>query len=111
AGRGIGAAIARTLATEGAAVALCDLDGDTARDTAAQITASGGRALGVQMDVTRSGQVNEVVARVAAELGPVDTLVNNAGWDKVEPFIKSTEETWDRVLAVNLKGQLICARA
>lgn len=110
-GRGIGEAIARMLAADGAAVAVCDLDGETAAATAGSIAAGGGRALGLQMDVTDSAAVRTAVERIAAELGPVAILVNNAGWDKVEPFVQSTEETWDRVIAINLKGPLICTRA
>jgi len=107
AGRGIGEAIAGALAATGAAVAICDLDGDSATATAARLA----RGMGVQMDVSDSAAVRSAVARISAELGPIDILVNNAGWDKVEPFVNSTEATWDRIIAINLKGPIICARA
>jgi 2-hydroxycyclohexanecarboxyl-CoA dehydrogenase len=111
AGRGIGAAIAGALAAQGTAVAVCDLDDTSALATAAGLVGAGRRALGLPMDVTQSGAVRAAVARITAELGPIDVLVNNAGWDKFEPFVEGTEDTWDRILAINLKGQIICARA
>lgn len=111
AGRGIGAAIARKLAERGAAVAVCDIVGENAENVANEIGAHGGRALAARVDVTNSADVRAAVERVAEALGPIDILVNNAGWDKVEPFIQSSEETWDKIIAINLKGPIICARA
>ena len=107
AGRGIGKAIAARLAAEGARVAVADVDLKTATETAAEI---GNGAVAVRMDVTETASVGEAVAEAVKHLGPIDLLVNNAGWDKVEPFVKSREETWDRVLAINLKGPIRCAR-
>jgi len=111
AGRGIGAAIARKLAERGAAVAVCDIDSANAENVAGEIGTHGGRAVAVQMDVTNSTAVRDAIERAARALGPIEILVNNAGWDKVEPFIQSTEETWDKIIAINLKGPIICARA
>jgi 2-hydroxycyclohexanecarboxyl-CoA dehydrogenase len=111
AGRGIGAAIVRKLAERGAAVAVCDIVGENAENVANEISAHGGRALAARVDVTNSADVRAAVERVAEALGPIDILVNNAGWDKVEPFIQSSEETWDKIIAINLKGPIICARA
>ena len=111
AGRGIGEAIARALAADGAAVAVCDVDGTTAAGSAQRLSEGGARALAVQMDVTDSAAVRQAAERITRELGPIDILVNNAGWDKVEPFVQSTEETWDKVIAINLKGPIRCARA
>jgi 2-hydroxycyclohexanecarboxyl-CoA dehydrogenase len=108
AGRGIGKAIAERLAAEGAKVAVADIDPTTASATAAEI---GRGAIAVTMDVTDGGSVRDAVAQTARRLGPIDVLVNNAGWDKIEPFVKSQEETWDRVIAINLKGPIRCARA
>jgi 2-hydroxycyclohexanecarboxyl-CoA dehydrogenase len=108
AGRGIGKSIAARLAAEGARVAVADVDHDTARATAAEI---GNGAIAVRIDVTDTGSVKSAIAEAAERLGPIDVLVNNAGWDKVEPFVKSQEETWDRVLAINLKGPIACSRA
>ena len=108
AGRGIGKAIAERLASEGAKVAVADIDPATAAATAAEI---GRGAIAVTMDVTDGASVRDAVAETAKQLGPIDVLVNNAGWDKIEPFVKSQEETWDRVIAINLKGPIRCARA
>jgi 2-hydroxycyclohexanecarboxyl-CoA dehydrogenase len=109
AGSGIGRAIALRLAREGAAVAVTDVNLEGARTTAA--AAEGGRAIAVALDVTSAASVAEAVTAVQAALGNIDVLVNNAGWDKVEPFLQSTEETWDRVIAINLKGVLHCCKA
>jgi 2-hydroxycyclohexanecarboxyl-CoA dehydrogenase len=107
-GRGIGAAIAARLARLGASVAVCDLDATTAQSTAAALPANG---LAVRMDVSSSAEVVDAVARIGDELGPIDLLVNNAGFDVIEPFMDSAEETWDRLWQVNLKGQIICCQA
>ena len=108
AGRGIGRAIALRLASEGARVAVTDLDESTAQATAAEI---GEGAIGLRMDVTDPVAVRAAVKETESALGPLDVLVSNAGWDKVEPFLKSTEETWEKILAINLKGYLNCAKA
>ena len=108
AGRGIGRAIATRLACAGAKVALLDLDETAARETAASI---GGGAIGLRCDVADNASVRAAVAEAERQLGPVDILVNNAGWDKFEPFVKSEEATWDRVIAINLKGALNCTHA
>ncbi|TMK59373.1 MAG: SDR family oxidoreductase [Actinobacteria bacterium] len=111
AGQGIGAAIARHLAAAGHAVAICDVDHERAAASASELTKSGQRAAAVHVDVSNSTSVADGVAQITRELGPVDVLVNNAGIDKIEPFLESTEDTWDRIIAVNLKGQIICCRA
>ena len=108
AGRGIGQAIAIRLASEGARVAATDLDELTAQATAAEI---GPGAIGLKMDVTESVAVRAAMEEAERVMGPLDILVSNAGWDKVEPFLKSTEETWEKILAINLKGYLNCAKA
>jgi 2-hydroxycyclohexanecarboxyl-CoA dehydrogenase len=108
AGRGIGAAIAKRLAAEGAKVAVADILEDNAHQTAGAI---GAGAIALPMDITNSGAVRAAVAECEKRLGPIDVLVNNAGWDKIEPFIESREETWDKVIAINLKGPIICIRA
>ena len=108
AGRGIGRAIALKLAEAGASVAVADLDEPSAHDTA---RACGERALGIRIDVTDPQSVRDAVARAEQALGPIDVLVNNAGWDKIEPFLESDEETWDRVIAINLRGVLNCVKA
>lgn len=111
AGRGIGRAIARALAAEGARVALLDVNDAEARDAAGEIQKAGGDALALRADVTVRAQVETAVGEVLARYGTVHILVNNAGWDRPMPFIETTEEFWDRILAINLKSQIICTRA
>jgi 2-hydroxycyclohexanecarboxyl-CoA dehydrogenase len=111
AARGIGHAIATRLCDAGMAVALCDLDADAVRAAADQLATGGRRTLAVPLDVSDGAAVRAAVAKATAELGPVDVLVNNAGIDEIGPFLESREETWDRLIAVNLKGTLLCSRA
>ena len=108
AARGIGFAIAMRLAEEGARVAIADVNDRGAIEAAARI---GKATMGVRIDVTNTVSIAAGVAAVVERLGPIDVLVNNAGWDKVEPFVKSEEATWDKVIALNLKGPIACARA
>ena len=108
AGRGIGRAIAERLASEGAQVAVTDIDAGAAAATAAAI---GGGAIGIGVDVASKASVAAGVAETMRRLGPIDALVNNAGWDKVEPFLESTEDTWEKVIAINLFGPLHCFKA
>ncbi len=110
-GSGIGRSTCLTLAAQGASVAVADLDAGRAQGVAGEIEKAGGRALPVKVDVADGPSVRAMVQGVIGRFGRVDGLVNNAGWDKVEPFLESTEETWDKVLAINLKGQILCARA
>jgi 2-hydroxycyclohexanecarboxyl-CoA dehydrogenase len=112
AARGIGAAIAEVLAAEGAAVAVCDLDGAAAAKTAAGIAERhGARAFGVPADIADSAAVRAAVSAVRAELGAPDILVNNAGIDVIELFTDSAEQTWDKIIAVNLRGTITVTRA
>jgi 2-hydroxycyclohexanecarboxyl-CoA dehydrogenase len=108
AARGIGFAIAMRLAEEGARVAIADVNDHGAVEAAARI---GKATMGIRIDVTDTVSIATGVAAVVERLGPIDVLVNNAGWDKVEPFVKSEEATWDKVIALNLKGPIACARA
>jgi 2-hydroxycyclohexanecarboxyl-CoA dehydrogenase len=108
AARGIGLAIASRLAEEGAKIAIADINGDGATHAAERI---GGAAMGVRVDVTDTASIAVGVAAVVERLGTIDVLVNNAGWDKVEPFVKSEEATWDTVIAINLKGPIACVLA
>ncbi|GAA3663170.1 glucose 1-dehydrogenase [Nocardioides ginsengisoli] len=103
AGQGIGKAIAAKLAAEGATVVVTDINEATAKETAGEI---GGGAVGIATDVTDRTSVDAMVDQVVAQFGRVDVLVNNAGWDKAEPFVDSEPETWDRVIAINLYGVL-----
>jgi 2-hydroxycyclohexanecarboxyl-CoA dehydrogenase len=108
AARGIGAGIARAAAAAGASVALGDVAEATVREAAEAI---GKRALGLRMDVSDARSVRVAVEEAEAGLGPLDVLVNNAGIDVIQPFLESSEETWDRLWAVNLKGTLLVTRA
>jgi 2-hydroxycyclohexanecarboxyl-CoA dehydrogenase len=112
AGRGIGEAIADALAAEGAAVAVCDLDGAAAAKVAVGLTERhGGRAAGVPGDIADGASVRAAVGLATSALGPIDILVNNAGIDVIELFVDSAEETWDRIIAVNLRGTITVTRA
>jgi 3-oxoacyl-[acyl-carrier protein] reductase len=111
AARGIGAATARRLAADGLAVAVLDLkDGDCA-DTVDAITAAGGKALAVGADVSQGDQVKAAVAKVADELGPPAVLVNNAGVLRDNMLFKMTDDDWDTVMGVHLRGAFLMARA
>ena len=103
AGQGIGKAIATKLAAEGATVVVTDLNEGTAKETAGGL---GNNSVGLQLDVTDRDSVNATVAQVKEQFGRIDVLVNNAGWDKAEPFVDSEVPTWDRIIAINLYGQL-----
>ena len=96
---GIGAATCRRLAAEGARVAVADLDPDRARELAAEID-----GLGVECDVRSTESARAAVAAAESELGPLGILCNNAGIAEDDFFLKTDEELWDRVLAVNLRG-------
>ncbi|HYA35870.1 MAG TPA: glucose 1-dehydrogenase [Candidatus Binataceae bacterium] len=109
--RGIGRAIVTRLAAEGAKVAVADILDDAAQSTAAEIRATGGTAIALHLDVTSLESATAAADHIERELGPINILVNNAGWDKVEPFVDSTPETWDRVIAINFRGILNCCKA
>jgi 3-oxoacyl-[acyl-carrier protein] reductase len=111
AARGIGAATAIKLARDGFAVAVLDLDESTCKDTVEQITAGGGRAVGVGANVANGEQVTAAVDRIAAELGPPVVLVNNAGVIRDNLLFKMTDDDWDTVLGVHLKGAFLMSRA
>ncbi len=110
--QGIGRAMALAFAAAGADVAVNWLDdAEAAEQTAEVIRAEGRRALTVQANIARIARVQDMVARVERELGPVDVLVNNAGVFPRVPFLELTESDWDYVLDVNLKGLCFCAQA
>jgi 3-oxoacyl-[acyl-carrier protein] reductase len=111
AARGIGAATARRLAADGMAVAVLDLEEDNCAGTVAEIASGGGRALAVGADVSKSDQVEEAVGRVAAELGEPTVLVNNAGVIRDNLLFKMTDNDWDAVLGVHLRGAFLMSRA
>jgi NAD(P)-dependent dehydrogenase (short-subunit alcohol dehydrogenase family) len=110
-GSGIGLAISERLGADGIAVGILDRNGDTAREAAAKITASGGTAMGVTADVTDRPSIDAAVAAVGAAYGAPTILVNNAGLDGFSPFLKLDLESWNRVLEVNLTGTFQCCQA
>ena len=111
AARGIGAATATRLAADGMAVAVLDLDAGTCAETVDAITTAGGRAVAVGADVSDAGQVEAAVGKVAADLGPPGGLVNNAGIIRDNLLFKMSEDDWDMVLGVHLRGAFLMSRA
>ena len=105
-GQGIGRGIAAARAERGAHVVVADISADTARETAEALVKEGAVALDVTVDVCDRRSVESAVERVTRELGPVEILVNNVGWDDLMPFLDTTEELWDRILDLNFKGTL-----
>ena len=108
---GIGRAIALALGREGARVAALDLDGDGAAAVAREIVAAGGEAHAWPVDVADAARVTVVVGEVVGRWSTVHVLVNCAGWDRPMPFVETTPEFWDRILAVNLRGPIAMTRA
>ena len=104
AARGIGRAIAEKLASEGADLALCDLDADWLSETAAAVEALGRKAKGYTVDVRSTQGVQDTVSAIHADFGSIDILVNNAGITKDTFLMRMSEEDWDSVIDVNLKG-------
>lgn len=111
AGSGIGRAIARRLAADGMGVAVADIDAGRAAETETLIRAAGHVAQAVHVDVTDFAAVRAAVAAARDALGPIGVLVNNAGGDRLEPFVQNAPELWDRLIAINLKGPIYCTRA
>jgi 3-oxoacyl-[acyl-carrier protein] reductase len=109
--RGIGAAVAQTLATAGAAVAVCARNGEAAAATASAIAAQGGQALGVAADVSRAEDAERLVKACLERFGRLDILVNNAGITRDGLVLRMKDGDWSDVLAVNLNGAFYCARA
>jgi NAD(P)-dependent dehydrogenase (short-subunit alcohol dehydrogenase family) len=107
----IGGAIAEALAAEGAQVACADLDPANADDCAAAIRKQGGGALGIACDVSDAGQVERMVERICAELGPLDVLVNNAAIFNAKGVLDMPLAEWSRQLAVILDGAFLCTQA
>ena len=108
---GIGRAIGEALAREGARVAVLDLNEAGARETVEAIERTGGVAAAYRVDVTDAAAVDRAVDEIAERSVGLHVLVNCAGWDRPMPFIETTPEFWDRVLAINLRGPLACTRA
>ncbi|CAG7572147.1 3-oxoacyl-[acyl-carrier protein] reductase [Barrientosiimonas humi] len=111
AARGIGAAVAKRFAADGMNVAVLDLDEAACQQVADEITAAGGKAIGVGCDVADEEAVATAVERVANELGAPTVLVNNAGIIRDNMLFKMTTDDWDSVLGVHLRGAFLMTRA
>ncbi|MDI1459747.1 3-oxoacyl-ACP reductase FabG [Catellatospora sp. KI3] len=111
AARGIGAATAQRLAADGFAVAAVDLDAANCADTVAAIAATKGRAIAVGADVSDAAAVEAAVAHVAEHLGSPSVLVNNAGVLRDNLLFKMSDDDWDTVMSVHLRGAFLCSRA
>jgi 2-hydroxycyclohexanecarboxyl-CoA dehydrogenase len=111
AARGIGRAIALELSAQGRDVAVADILDTEVETVAGEVERVGSRALAVSLDVTDMDSVAAALEWVTRELGPVDVLVNNAGWDEMRPFVETDEAFWDRVIEINFKGCLRMTRA
>lgn len=103
---GIGRAIALALAREGAQVAVADIQKEGADSAAQEIENLGAKGLACPVDLTRRAEAEAMIQTVLRDLGKIDILVNSAGWDRLEPFIESEEETWEKILAINFKAVL-----
>ena len=103
---GIGAATCRRLAAEGARVAVTDMNLDGARDVASELDGAA-----FELNVTSTDSIGAAVTAVEEQLGPVDILINNAGYDEFGFFVKTEEPMWDRVLGVNLRGVIAVTHA
>jgi 2-hydroxycyclohexanecarboxyl-CoA dehydrogenase len=111
AGRGIGRAIALALAREGCHVAVADVLAEKAQEVTAEVEGLGVKGLVLPVDLTRRAEVHRMAEAAVAQFGHVDVLVNNAGWDRMGLFLDTDEDTWDRIIAVNLKAMLFVCKA
>jgi len=109
-GKGIGQAISVQLAKDGATIAVWDWDEASAQNTVDTIRKAGGQAIVCRVDVSSAEAVNAAAKRTRNELGPVTILVNNAGITGFVPLLEISEEMWDRMMSVNLKGPFLCTR-
>jgi 2-hydroxycyclohexanecarboxyl-CoA dehydrogenase len=105
-GGGIGGATCRRFAEEGAKVAAFDIDEAAAAAVADSIAESGGQAQAFACDITEHDACRDAVGKAEAAFGPLDVLVNNAGWDVFKPFVETTPADWDKLIAINLTGPL-----
>ncbi|MDN5821097.1 MAG: glucose 1-dehydrogenase [Brachybacterium sp.] len=105
---GIGKGIATKLTAEGAVVVVADVDEEAARRVAAEL---GGHTLAVSVDIADRASVEAMTAQVVDHFGRIDVLVNNAGWDKVGPFLEQDPAIWDRIIGINLFGTLHCCQS
>ena len=108
---GIGRAIAEALARDGARVAVLDLNEAGARETVAAIERAGGKGSAHRVDVTDVAAVDATLDGITTREGGLHVLVSCAGWDRPMPFVETTPDFWDKILAINLKGPIACTRA
>ncbi len=111
AGSGIGRATAVLFAQEGAAVGVIDVNSAAAAETVEQIAANGGKALALTADIVQQAQVAAVFDQLVGEFGHLDVLYNNAGTNSSGSVLTSTEDDWDRCMAINVKGTFLCSQA
>jgi 2-hydroxycyclohexanecarboxyl-CoA dehydrogenase len=111
AGRGIGRAIALALAREGCQVGIADILPSSAEVVTAAVETLGVKGLALPVDLTRRADVERMAGEALAQFGQIDILVNNAGWDRMGLFLDTDEDTWDRIIAVNLKAILYVCKA
>lgn len=111
AARGIGKAIAEGFGREGASVVIADIRQEEGKNTAQRVTDLGGRGLFIETDASSQKDVLDMVQKTLETFGHIDVLVNDAGICPFEDFLNISEELWDRVLAVNLKGYFLCSQA
>jgi len=104
-GSGIGRALCQRFGEEGSEVAVFDINIEGAQETADTINGAGGKAEAFKVDITSRGEVVDAVNKVEAA-GPIDVLVNNAGWDQIVPFLHSEEDLWKKVIDINLYGPI-----
>jgi len=110
-GGGIGRAVALALASAGAKIAVADIVQANAEKVKCEVQGLGIRAMACPVDLTKKADVDRMVDEVISRYGQIDILVNCQGWDRLEPFVESNEETWDKLLAINFKSVLYTARA
>ena len=110
-GGGIGRAVALGLARAGAKTAIADIAKDNAERVSKEAQALGVESQACAVDLTKKADVDRMVGDVLARFGQIDILVNCQGWDRLEPFVQSNEETWDKLLAINFKSVLYTSKA
>jgi 3-oxoacyl-[acyl-carrier protein] reductase len=111
AAQGIGKAVALLLARNGADMVVSDINLERAEETAKEVQTLGRKALAIKVDVAKLGDVEKMVEAILAQFGKVDILVNNAGIARDKLILRMTEEDWDAVLNINLKGTFNCTKA
>jgi len=105
-GGAIGSAVCRRLSEEGAKVCVADRNGAAAQAVADSIIAAGGRASSYTFDISDYSKVKAVVSDIESTIGPIDVLINNAGWDRFSNFLDMTPDSWDELIAINLRGPM-----